>query len=38
MTDYEIISIVIATITLIIASITLLLRLFVYLDSRYRHK
>jgi len=38
MTAYEIISIVIAMITLLIASVTLLLKLFYYLDSRYRRK
>ena len=38
MTAYEIIAIVIALITLVIASITLLLKLFAYLDSRYKRK
>ncbi len=38
MTAYEIISIVIAVITLVIASITLLLKLFAYLDSKYKSK
>ena len=38
MTAYEIITIVIALITLVIASITLLLKLFAYLDSRYKRK
>ena len=38
MTDYEIISTVIAIITLVIASITLLLKLFDYLDNRYKNK
>jgi len=38
MTDYEIISIVIAIITLIMASVTLLLKLFVYLDSKFKSK
>lgn len=38
MTAYEIITIVIAVITLVIASITLLLKLFAYLDSRYKRK
>ena len=38
MTAYEIIIIVIAVITLVLASITLLLKLFAYLDSRYKRK
>ncbi len=38
MTAYEIITIVIAVITLVLASITLLLKLFAYLDSRYKRK
>ena len=38
MTDFEIISIVIAIITLVIASMTLLLKLFVYLDSKFKSK
>lgn len=38
MTDFEIISIVIAIITLVIASMTLLLKLFVYLDSKFKNK
>ena len=38
MTDYEILMIVIQIITLIMASMTLLLKLFVYLDSRFRRK
>ena len=38
MTDFEIISIVIAMITLVIASMTLLLKLFVYLDSKFKNK
>ena len=38
MTDYEILIIVIQIITLIMASMTLLLKLFVYLDSRFRRK
>ena len=38
MTDYEILSLVIAIVGLPIASVTLLLKLFTYLDSRYRRK
>lgn len=38
MTAYEIITIVIAVITLVLASVTLLLKLFAYLDSRYKRK
>ena len=38
MTGYEILSLVIGILTLIIASVTLLLKLFAYLDSRYKRK
>ena len=37
-TDFETISVILGVITLIIASISLLLKLFVYLDSRYKNK
>lgn len=36
MTDYEILSLVIAMFGLLIGVITLLLKLFTYLDSRYK--
>lgn len=38
MTDFELLSLVIAILTLVIASITLLLKLFAFLDSRYKRK
>lgn len=38
MTSYEILSLVIGILTLVIASVTLLLKLFAYLDSRYKRK
>ena len=38
MTDYEIISLVITLIGLLIGMITLLLKLFAFLDSRYKRK
>ncbi len=38
MTDYEIISLVITLIGLLIGVVTLLLKLFVFLDSRYKRK
>ena len=38
MTDYEIISLVIAVISLLIGVVALLLKLFAYLDSRYKRK
>ena len=38
MTDYEILSLVIAVIGLLIGVVTLLLKLFAYLDSRYKRK
>ena len=38
MTDYEIISLVITLIGLMIGVVTLLLKLFVFLDSRYKRK
>lgn len=38
MTDYEILSLVIAVIGLLIGAVTLLLKLFVYLDFRYKRK
>jgi len=37
-TDYEIISLVIAIISLLVGVLALLLKLFAYLDSRYRRK
>ncbi len=38
MTDYEILSLVIAAISLLIGVVALLLKLFAYLDSRYKRK
>ena len=38
MTAYEILSLVIAMISLLIGAIALLLKLFAYLDSRYKRK
>ena len=38
MTDYEIISLVIALIGLLICVVSLLLKAFEYLDNRYRRK
>ena len=38
MTDYEILSLVIALISLLIGIVALLLKLFAYLDSRYKRK
>ena len=38
MTAYEIISLVIAVISLLIGAVALLLKLFAYLDSRYKRK
>ncbi len=38
MTDYEILSLVIAVISLLIGVVALLLKLFAYLDSRYKRK
>ena len=38
MTDYEILSLVIAAFGLLIGVITLLLKLFAFLDSRYKRK
>ena len=38
MTDYEIISLVITLIGLLIGVVTLLLKLFAFLDSRYKRK
>ena len=38
MTDYEILSLVIAVISLLIGAVALLLKLFAYLDSRYKRK
>lgn len=38
MTDYEILSLVIAVISLLIGVVVLLLKLFAYLDSRYKRK
>ena len=38
MTDYEILSLVIAGISLLIGVVALLLKLFVFLDSRYKRK
>lgn len=38
MSDYELLSLVIAMLTLVIASVAMLLKLFAYLDSRYRRK
>ncbi len=38
MTDYEILSLVITLIGLLIGVVTLLLKLFAYLDSRYKRK
>ena len=37
-TDYEIISLVIAVIGLLVGIVSLLLKLFAYLDSRYKRK
>jgi len=37
-TDYEILSLVIAVIGLLIGVVALLLKLFAYLDSRYKRK
>jgi len=37
-TAYEILSLVIAMISLLIGAIALLLKLFAYLDSRYKRK
>jgi hypothetical protein len=37
-TDYEILSLVIAVISLLIGVVALLLKLFAYLDSRYKRK
>jgi hypothetical protein len=37
-TDYEILSLVITLIGLLIGVVTLLLKLFAYLDSRYKRK
>jgi hypothetical protein len=38
MTDYEIISLVITLIGLLIGVVTLLLKLFAFLDTRYKRK
>lgn len=38
MTDYEFLSLVIAVISLLIGVVALLLKLFAYLDSRYKRK
>lgn len=38
MTDYELLSLVVGIVSLVIASVTLLLKLFSYLDSRYKRK
>lgn len=38
MTDYEILSLVATVIGLLIGVLTLLLKLFAYLDSRYKRK
>lgn len=38
MTDYEIISLVITLIGLLIGAVTLLLKLFAFLDNRYKRK
>ncbi len=38
MTAYEILSLVIAILSLLIGVVALLLKLFTYLDSRYRRK
>ena len=38
MTDYEILSLVLAVISLLIGVVALLLKLFAYLDSRYKRK
>ncbi len=37
-TDYEILSLVITLISLLIGVVTLLLKLFAFLDSRYKRK
>lgn len=38
MTDYEILSLVITLIGLLVGVVSLLLKLFAYLDSRYKRK
>lgn len=38
MTEYEILSLVIAIISLLIGTIALLLKLFAFLDNRYKRK